>query len=616
MRLGLGLSKQQIGSSQSFTEIDWAFGLVDASETFNDTTFPNNAITGFEVITDALVTCDNHDGFIRFYNTPTDGDIGSIDPSTDRVDAKQLSMQDFTGEVGGANDPSDVMFLDDGDSMIIISKDLQYLYWLDLSTAYNPSTATLNNSKSVDLSALPTPIPEPTHVAFNEDGSKMFITDRDNIEIHEFDLSTNYDPSTLTLNTVHDFSLDFTATSPTLRFCVFRLDGTQVYLGGKTTNDTEPPVFAYTLSTAYDLSTASRDSSLDFSMPSDATVSEYGDIQFNETERKVYMSDVYANSLMETLTGNVIPSALLYTGQDIGSATQVDGLFQIVGNVFTGETFNSRSMITQLNSNTVALINNDDNEIQNFTYSDPNWSASGTNFSTSTVGNNNDIAYLADNEIIYSHNGSDYQALSHNGTSYSTNGSSVNLGTQVRVAGSSATRIFVQDASSNTMSCYDLSGGTWTQTGNPLSVTYFFQSHAITLLDKTVDAEIMAVHVVDNGTPADSYISVYQFDGTDFTELTSTRFTSTDIDNNVSSLVAISSNEVVYLDNTEILRHFSIDGSYNPTQTAGKATNLADLTPAIIADGAFIGYYGAGGNFVLSGAQSGAGADSIALLTY
>lgn len=606
------------GASTEATEIDWAFNLVDNEQTLDNSVYINQAITGFDFTDNysVLLIVDNHSGYIRYYDVPTAGDLGSINASTDRDDTKAFYMFDVTGEVGGSNDLSDIKIMNNGNDLIVLSKGLQYLYWLSLSTPSNPATASQVVAKSVDLSAIPTPIAMPTHVTFNGDGTKMYITDRDAITVSEYNLSTAYDPSTLTLDTTHNFSSDFTATSATLRFCVFRDEGTKMYLGGKTTNATEAPVFCYTLSTAYDPSTASRLSSEDFASPSDAATTELGDIHFYEASRKVYLADVYAASKMYTLTGNILPSAINYAAQTITTATQVNGDFAIVGNKYTGDTFNARCTLSQLNGGSIAFINQTDDELQRLDFDGTNWTrASYTDYSIGVVTNNSDITYLDTNKVLASRDGTTYQAYDHNGTTFVTNGSSVVLGANARVAGSSATRIFVQDATTNTLRCMDQSGGTWTQTGSSTAITLYFQAHAIAVLDTTTDAEKIIVHVYDNTTPANSYLTVYSFDGSTFTEETVTPYMSSDIDNFVSSIAVLGTDEIALTDKSLNVMHFAIDGSYAITQQSAKAKAwLGDL--GIDTSDPYINTFGRAGNFCMCGPKSGASVDTIAMMTY
>ena len=74
------------------------------------------------------------------------------------------------------------------------------VYEYVLTTAYDISTATLNNTLVIHNTAIDGGgnAMVPTQVVFNNDGTKMFITGSASDIIHEYTLSTAYDVSTST----------------------------------------------------------------------------------------------------------------------------------------------------------------------------------------------------------------------------------------------------------------------------------------------------------------------------------------------------------------------------------------------------------------------------------
>jgi hypothetical protein len=112
------------------------------------------------------------------------------------------------------------------------------------------------DSKSFSVASQET---NPYGIAFKSDGTKMYISGSTGDDINQYSLSTAWDVSTASFDSV-TFSVISQATS--LTGLVFSADGTKFYVPCGATD----AVYQYTMSTAWDLSTASYDSkSLDVS---------------------------------------------------------------------------------------------------------------------------------------------------------------------------------------------------------------------------------------------------------------------------------------------------------------------------------------------------------------
>lgn len=103
-------------------------------------------------------------------------------------------------------------------------------------------------------------VSSPKDLALSQDGTKLFVLDGGDDDIHEYDLSTAWDVSTATYSSVA-FSTTSEDTNPTSMF--FNPEGTQLFVLGDSGNSLRQ----YSLSTGFDLSTASYDS-LSFSVGS------------------------------------------------------------------------------------------------------------------------------------------------------------------------------------------------------------------------------------------------------------------------------------------------------------------------------------------------------------
>ena len=140
----------------------------------------------------------------------------------------------------------------------------------DTGTVNEDATLTVSNGDNpnvvagasfVDSFDLSSQESSPQGVAFNPDGTKMFIVGWGGDEVNEYTLSTGFDVSTASYDS--NFSVASQDTVP--QDIVFNNDGTKMFIVGEG-NDA---VYEYTLSTGFDVSTASYDSN--FSIASQET---------------------------------------------------------------------------------------------------------------------------------------------------------------------------------------------------------------------------------------------------------------------------------------------------------------------------------------------------------
>lgn len=183
--------------------------------------------------------------------------------------------------------PTGISFKPDGSKMFIVGFNDDEVLEYSLSTSWDISSASYTQAFSV-LSQDGTPI----DLAFNPDGSKMFIAGFDNDTVFEYDLSTAWDISTASYSN-NSFS---TATQEDqLRGLAFNTDGNKMFIVGAA-NDT---VFEYDLSTNYDVSTASYNS-VSFSVSSQTTVP--AGLFFKSDGSKMYVVDLSADTIYQYST--------------------------------------------------------------------------------------------------------------------------------------------------------------------------------------------------------------------------------------------------------------------------------------------------------------------------
>ena len=129
---------------------------------------------------------------------------------------------------------------------------------------------------------------KPAGLAFSHDGTKMFHGGNDDDDIHEYTLSTAWDVSTASY--VDAFSIASQDNEP---FGItFNNDGTKMFVAGAGSGDS---IYEYTLSTAYDVSTASYVDALDVS----GQDSRPTGIRFNNDGTKLFMTGFVSDYINE-----------------------------------------------------------------------------------------------------------------------------------------------------------------------------------------------------------------------------------------------------------------------------------------------------------------------------
>ena len=180
-------------------------------------------------------------------------------------------------------------FKPDGSKFYMVGNSNDTVYQYSLSTAWDMSTASYD-SVSFSVSSQDT---APYGVTFNDDGTKMYILGLLNDSVFQYSLSTAYDLSTASYDSV---SFAFTSQDTAPIGFVFNNNGTKAFMSGNT-NDT---VYQYTLSTAYDISTLSYDG-VSFSVSSQLTVPS--GITFNNDGSKMYLVGSTSDTVFQYTSG-------------------------------------------------------------------------------------------------------------------------------------------------------------------------------------------------------------------------------------------------------------------------------------------------------------------------
>jgi DNA-binding beta-propeller fold protein YncE len=199
-------------------------------------------------------------------------------PTASFVDSFSVSAQDTS--------PEDIAFNTDGTKMFIVGSTGDAVYEYTLSTGFDVSTASFVDSFSVTTQEI-----NPRGIAFNTDGTKMFIVGADGDEVNEYTLSTAFDVSTASFTRL--FSVASQEANPS--GIAFNFDGTKMFIVGSSGDD----VNEYALSTGFDVSTASFVDS--FSVAAQETNPQ--GIAFSTDGNKMFIVGTVADTVFQYTTG-------------------------------------------------------------------------------------------------------------------------------------------------------------------------------------------------------------------------------------------------------------------------------------------------------------------------
>jgi hypothetical protein len=180
----------------------------------------------------------------------------------------------------------DVKFNTDGTKMFVTSNDgstLDGVFEYDLSSGFDVSTASYN---SVSFSTA-TQENGPASTAFNSDGTKMFVVGVINDTVFEYDLSTGFDLSTASYSSN---SFDVSSQADVPKGMQFNTDGTEMFIADGDHLAATNKVYKYTLTTGFDLTTASY-SGTSFDFTPQTGVGQVQDLAFNSNGTKMYLLD-------------------------------------------------------------------------------------------------------------------------------------------------------------------------------------------------------------------------------------------------------------------------------------------------------------------------------------
>ena len=223
------------------------------------------------------------------------------------IDLSNTSYDNVSFNTSSQEDPRGLAFSNDGTKAFICGPNTDAIYQYSLSTGFDLSTASYD---SVSFNVTGQGF-NPTGLAFNTDGTKMFWVGYTNDTVFQYSLSTGFDLSTASYDNA---SFSIASQENSAHGVAFNYDGTRMYVMGYASDQ----VHQYSLTTAFDVNTASYDS-VAFSLASqDATPQGFG---FNPQGTQMFVSGS---------SNDRVYQYSLSTGWDLSSASY-DGKFLSVG---------------------------------------------------------------------------------------------------------------------------------------------------------------------------------------------------------------------------------------------------------------------------------------------
>ena len=210
--------------------------------------------------------------------------VTAISASTNTTDWSYESKSFSTSSQ--AIQPNGVTFNNDGTKMYVSDNNTDYLYQYTLSTAYDASTASYDN-KRLNFNFQ---FAGATQIQFNANGTKLFALDFNGSVIYQYGLTTAYDVSTGSYDSV-TFSVH--AQGANSYGMYFTSDGTKLYIQSNA-DASNRNINQYTLTTGFDLSTASY-ANKQFNTASET--GSKGNLVINSSGTAVYVLNSTANKI-------------------------------------------------------------------------------------------------------------------------------------------------------------------------------------------------------------------------------------------------------------------------------------------------------------------------------
>ena len=380
---------------------------------------------------------------VRFSNDGTK--MYMIGYSSDRIYQYNLSTAFDLGTASYSNinysvssqatTPYGLEFNSDGTKMYVMDYATEVQQY-SLSTAFDLSSVTYD-SKSLNLNPTDS---NPIHFVFNNNGTKLYMLGTTSDSVFQFSLSTAYDVSTGSYDSV---SFSVASEQANGRGLAFNADGTQMYIVGFSSD-----IFIYNLSTAFDISTASY-SGTSFSVSSE--MSEPHDLTFNSDGTKMYIVSTNTDSVHQYSTALNTAELDLSTGS-VFEVTPTSDIQVTLSNPADSGTVSQATL----------LLGNGDSvyDIANAVYENKSFSVASQNTTVTGMALSNDgtKVYLHSSSSLYQYSLStafDLSTASYDSVSFSVSSQdTISSGITFKPDG---TKMYMVGTSSDSVYQYSLS---------------------------------------------------------------------------------------------------------------------------------------------------------------
>ncbi len=247
-------------------------------------------------------------------------------------------------------------FNNDGTKMYTLRSELKVDAVIEhtLTTAYDISTATVNNTKVVHVSG-GNDSHVPTQVVFNNDGTKMFIVNHAGRRTVDYwSLTTAFDVSTATF----DGEYSLIGKEQRANSIAFNNDGTRMFIAG-VGNDSQVRVHEFSLDTAFDLSSGvtqlNTEDLISFQNHIDG-------VTFNYDGTKMYTITLM-NSDVPSLALDLMYQFKLTTPYDV-STLSLEGTYTV-----SSVSGDSREVVFSNDGSKMFIIDDDNDKVHEFNLS-------------------------------------------------------------------------------------------------------------------------------------------------------------------------------------------------------------------------------------------------------
>lgn len=319
--LGTLVDSHEILSETATTDATATQGvMLENNNSVTDTNGVTHAVPAEDkLLLDGTDSSQTNTGDQVMYEQAGIDALGKIVPEqfTDGLDiTEDISLASFVRVSVSIpdNDVRDVKFNNDGTKMFVLGRANDNVYEYSVSTPFNVSSITLVRTLDISVVSSSQGDNAANGIEFNTDGTKLFVLGQGQDLVNEYALTTGFDISTASFTR----SLDISGQEDLPYGVTFNNDGTKMYITGRRNDNVDE----YVLTTGFDISTASH--SQTFSVSDQAERASA--VRFNSDGTKMYVLEGGTTGEGH----NTIYQYTLTTAFDVSTASFADKQFSVV----------------------------------------------------------------------------------------------------------------------------------------------------------------------------------------------------------------------------------------------------------------------------------------------